>query len=87
VLPARFYLTVAFYARYLLCAGNVEVLSVIISFHFLECYPACLLLAAVHSERRTPVRTFTDEIDPYLALHACLEILKPYDSCDWARAR
>ena len=58
--------------RYLRFAGNVDVLSIINSFHCLEYYPACLLLAAVHSERRTPVRTFADEIDPYLARQACL---------------
>jgi hypothetical protein len=50
--------------------GSVDVLSVVISLYFLEHYPACLLLAAVHSERRTPVRTFTDEIDLYLPLQA-----------------
>jgi hypothetical protein len=71
-LSARTYLISSILHGYLLFAGSVDVLSVVISLYFLEHYPACLLLAPVHSERRTPVRTFTDEIDPYLALQACL---------------
>ena len=53
--------------RYLLDDVKVDVLSIIISLYFLQTTrPVCCWPCAFH--KRTLLRTFTDQIEPYGAL-------------------